>query len=151
MDTAPGGNWIIDDRSGRRIRARDARKEWDGTVVHKDDYEPRHPQDFVRAKVDDQSVALSRPEPIDTFGGNLMTETTADAAAGATTLSVLSSTRMEAGDVVQVMLDNREMFRSLLQAVTDAETIVLHTPLPFAASSGARVIDETAMASVDIG
>jgi hypothetical protein len=40
---------------------------WDGKFVHKDNWEPRHPQDFVRAKTDNQSVPISRPRQEDQF------------------------------------------------------------------------------------
>lgn len=48
------GHWVICDRSGFAIRESDSRKTWDGLVVAKEYWEPRHPQDFVRARADDQ-------------------------------------------------------------------------------------------------
>lgn len=36
-------------------------------MVCKEDWEPRHPQDFVRAKADIQAPMWTRPEPQDTF------------------------------------------------------------------------------------
>ena len=36
-------------------------------MVCKDDYELRHPQDFVRAKQDIQAVPWTRPQSTDTF------------------------------------------------------------------------------------
>lgn len=36
-------------------------------MVCPQDFELRHPQDFVRAKPDIQSVPWTRPEPTDTF------------------------------------------------------------------------------------
>jgi hypothetical protein len=36
-------------------------KRWDGFMVDKDCWEPRHPQDLLRAKPDDQSVPWSSP------------------------------------------------------------------------------------------
>lgn len=47
-----GNHWIIDDVSGFAIRANDARKRWDNMWMESDDWEPRHPQDFVRARHD---------------------------------------------------------------------------------------------------
>lgn len=61
-----GGHWIICDRTGMAIRAEDAKEEWTGSVVAKDVWEPRHPQDFLRAMEDDQSPkGLVRTEPQD--------------------------------------------------------------------------------------
>ena len=34
----------ISDRSGFRYRMKDMRKEWNGSLVGKDEYEPKHPQ-----------------------------------------------------------------------------------------------------------
>jgi hypothetical protein len=36
--------FLIDDRSGRKIRYKDARKEWNGLRVHKKDWEGKQPQ-----------------------------------------------------------------------------------------------------------
>lgn len=55
------------DVCGRRYLASQLRQRWDGLMTCKDDYEERHPQDFVRARVDNLSVPWSRPEPSNTF------------------------------------------------------------------------------------
>ena len=34
----------VSDRSGFRYRLKDMRKEWNGLLVGKDEYEPKHPQ-----------------------------------------------------------------------------------------------------------
>ena len=34
----------ISDRSGFRYRLKDTRKEWNGSIVGKDEYEEKHPQ-----------------------------------------------------------------------------------------------------------
>ena len=64
----PGGHWVICDMCGCAIRNFDAKKTWDGLVVCPDDWEPRHPQDFIRGIPDDSSPkGLVRTEPQDTF------------------------------------------------------------------------------------
>jgi hypothetical protein len=40
---------------------------WDGLVVCPKDYEPRHPQDFVRAQTDSQGVNNPRPDSTHVF------------------------------------------------------------------------------------
>ena len=40
---------------------------WDNLRVCTRDWEPRHPQDFVRSKRDKMSVPNPRPEATDTF------------------------------------------------------------------------------------
>jgi len=63
----PGDNWIICERTGFKIRASDAMREWNGAIVRKQSYEPRHPQDFVRGRKDDTRPELVRPEQTDYF------------------------------------------------------------------------------------
>ncbi len=60
----PGDHWVTCDRCGFDVRSSRARKTWDGLVVCPDDWEPRHPQDFVRGREDRQAAqGLVRPEP----------------------------------------------------------------------------------------
>ena len=63
----PGDWWIYCDSCGKKIRASESKHRWDGLIVCADDWETRHPQDFVKAVPDKQSVPFSRPEPADTF------------------------------------------------------------------------------------
>ena len=51
---------------------------WDGLRVHKDFWEPRHPQDFVRSRPDDQSVRDARPEGEDQFSDVYPNQVTKD-------------------------------------------------------------------------
>lgn len=53
----------ISDRSGFRYRLRDMRKEWNGLLVGKDEFEPKHPQlEPLRARPDPQALRDPRPE-----------------------------------------------------------------------------------------
>lgn len=62
------GFWIVEcDRCGREIWSDEARKEWTGLLVCRDDWEPRHPQEFVKGRADRQSVPNPRPTPEDVF------------------------------------------------------------------------------------
>lgn len=59
------GKWAygISDRSGFRYRLRDMRKEWNGLLVGKDEWEPKHPQlDPLRATPDAQALYNPRPD-----------------------------------------------------------------------------------------
>jgi hypothetical protein len=69
-----GGNWIICDYSGFKIKVSDARKTWDGYWVHKDFWEARHPQDFVRGRKEKIKADVVRPEPAtpSTIDGSLI-------------------------------------------------------------------------------
>jgi len=55
--------FLIDDRSGRKIRYKDARTEWNGLRVHKNDWEGKQPQlDPIVPGHDVGSLYLSRPD-----------------------------------------------------------------------------------------
>ena len=43
------------------------RKRWDGLLVCKEDYEPRHPQLSLKVHGDKQTVPIPRPEAADQF------------------------------------------------------------------------------------
>lgn len=49
------------DSCGKKIKAGEAKKRWDGLIVCPDDYEERQPQDFVKAKLDRITVPFARP------------------------------------------------------------------------------------------
>lgn len=67
------GEWLaICNVCGFQFHSSMLKKRWDGLMVCKDDWEERHPQDFVKGVKDDQSVPWTRTEPedvtIDTSG-----------------------------------------------------------------------------------
>lgn len=64
---------VICDRSGFKCKASETRKEWNGLRVRKDFWEPRHPQDKIRGRVDKQSVADPRPDSDATFLADVLT------------------------------------------------------------------------------
>ena len=63
MSYASGKNaYGISDRSGFRYRLKDMRKEWNGLLVGKDEYEPKHPQ-LTPRPVRADAEALRNPRP----------------------------------------------------------------------------------------
>lgn len=58
---------VICDVCGWKFKNKELRKRWDGAMVCKADWEPRHPQDLIRTPKDDQSVPYARPESDDVF------------------------------------------------------------------------------------
>ena len=61
------GKWAygISDRSGFRYRLKDMRKEWNGLLVGRDEWEPKHPQlEPLRAVPDAQALRNPRPDPV---------------------------------------------------------------------------------------
>ena len=146
-----GGYYRVDDRTGLKVRARNTLKQWNGLIVDKEDYEERHPQEFMRAPRRQQPVDHPRPEPTAVFGGNLMTLVNAAALAGATTIEVESTARFGAGDTVSLGLDNLDMFRTTVSSVTDSTHLVLASALPFSAAVDMAVVNNTAVTASDIG
>ncbi len=52
----------IDDRTGFKVNYKDLRREWNGQYVHKNEWEPQHPQLKPRAAVDAEALRNARPE-----------------------------------------------------------------------------------------
>lgn len=65
----PGDFWRICDRCGTKTRSSKTYRTWDGLYVCHDDFETRHPQDFVRGRKDIQNAPNPRPEPAHIFIG----------------------------------------------------------------------------------
>lgn len=62
------GAWnVVCDVCGREYKSDAVRKRWDGLIVCKQDYEPRHIADFLRVRETTLAVPFTRPEPADTF------------------------------------------------------------------------------------
>lgn len=141
-----GDHLVTDDVTGFTIYASEAQKQWDGAMVHNSIFETRHPQDLLRARREKPGVINGRPPPPDTFIGPLTTEVTATSAAGSTSLSVLSTSRMQIGDAISVILDTGDAFRVIIAVVNDPSTLTLASPLPQATSEGKQVTNNTAIA-----
>ena len=66
------GEWnTICDACGFKFKSSDLRRRWDGFMVCKDDWEPRHPMDYFEGTPDKQSVPWSRPEATDAGGTDI--------------------------------------------------------------------------------
>lgn len=65
--------YAISDRSGFRFRYKDMRKEWNGSLVGKTEFEPKQPQlGPFRKAIDAQALKDARPnvkEPFNVFVG----------------------------------------------------------------------------------
>jgi hypothetical protein len=51
--------YVIDDRTGFKVKVEKTNTEWTGRVTVDPDF--RHPQEFVRGRADNQSVPFRRP------------------------------------------------------------------------------------------
>lgn len=67
------------DVCSKKIKAHEAKHRWDGFIVCADDWESRHPQDFVKAKTDKITIPFQRPIPtlvfINVSYGNMYVDT----------------------------------------------------------------------------
>lgn len=62
------GTWnAICDVCGFQRKADEMKLTWDGKRVCKEDWEPRHPQEFVRGESGSPALPWTRPEPPDRF------------------------------------------------------------------------------------
>ncbi len=62
------GSWnVVCYQCGRKFKASQMRKHWQGYWVCPEHWEQRHPQDFVQATSDDMAPPWSQPMPADTF------------------------------------------------------------------------------------
>jgi hypothetical protein len=146
-----GDFWRVCDVCGFDYRASQTSKRWDGLIVCREDFEPRHPQDFVRGRIDRQNVPNPRPEGVPVFIGPLTTTMLAAAAAGATTIYVTSTVRFTAGDRIGILLSDGNEFRTTVQTVVDVTILSLAAGLSGAVSAGASVINYSAVSEPDIG
>jgi hypothetical protein len=148
---APGDFWRVCDVCGFDYRASETRKRWDGLITCEADWEPRHPQDYVRGRVDRQNVPEPRPQPVEIVIGPLTTTISAAASAGATIISVESSVRFGGGDHIGVGLDDGEIVRHVVLSVPDASSLTLTTSLRGSVSAGNAIINYSAVSAPDIG
>ncbi len=134
-----GTHNAICDTCGFKFKASQLRMTWDGFYVCDLCWEPRHPQDFVRAKVDKLRVDIVRPDD-----DILYAETTLNASesAGDTSISVVTMTGMSQYSPLLIQLDPQmgqtSQYHACIITTTPAVStaILIHPALPGAASSG---------------
>jgi hypothetical protein len=61
----PGDWYLVCDECGLDFRRSDMRKRWDNAWVCEKDWEPKHPQEFVRGIAEKIRVPIARPVPED--------------------------------------------------------------------------------------
>ena len=62
-----GDHLVICDVCGFAGYRSEMQVRWDGRMVCPKDFEERHPQDFVRGRIDNQRIVDGRSEPPDRF------------------------------------------------------------------------------------
>lgn len=113
--------------------------EWNGSRVRLQDWERRHPQDFLRAVSDSQAVDNPRPGATDTFS-ETETSLDADELPGQTVISVTSTANMVVGISIIIFMDNEIAHLSTIQSFSANDTVTIVDSLPSKASSGNIVI-----------
>jgi len=79
----------LSDRSGFRYRMKDMRKEWNGLLVGKDEYEEKHPQlTPPRVPTDPEAIRNARPDRTETAVPNMLPLNPFTITASSTTVSV---------------------------------------------------------------
>ena len=146
----PGDFWRICDVCGFRYRSSQTFKRWDGLITCSEDWEPRHPQDFVRGRMDRQNIPDPRPEQVDTFLGPLQTNLTSAAVSGETTINVTSSVRFLTTDQIGVTV-NGNVERHVILSIPSATSIELSAGIGGPADFGAVVVNYSAVSEADIG
>jgi hypothetical protein len=135
-----------------KMRSFESTKEWNGQWIYTPQSEGRQPQDLVRGQSDPQNVEEPRPTATPIFLGPLQTVLTADAAAGQANLTVELTTRMFAGDVVELLCgvdDGAFQFRTTILLVNSTTSLTLAAVLPYFAPAGNILADITASATVN--
>jgi hypothetical protein len=62
------GSWnVVCYQCGRKFKASQMRKHWQGYWVCPQHWEPRHPQDFVKSVTDNMTPPWTQPMPADVF------------------------------------------------------------------------------------
>lgn len=62
------GAWnVICQVCGFKYKNEEVQRRWDGLLVCKDDFETRHPSDFLKPHKEKIGVPYTAPEPTDTF------------------------------------------------------------------------------------
>ena len=102
---ASGKNsYAISDRSGQRYKYRDMRREWNGLLVGKDEFEPKHPQlGPFRITSDPQALRDARPDRSEPAVERILTKNAfLSSLAGSSVITVNEASHgRTSGDVVQ--------------------------------------------------
>lgn len=146
----PGSFYRIDDQSGFKVRAERTRKQWNNIIVRLESWEPRQPQDFVKGVPDYQMVPEPRPRQTNTFLGPLVSSIIAPTPTGSILIEIENTGRMYAGDVINVILDNTDSFRTTINKVNSNTELILGAPLPWSVSFGNEVSDWSAVSPPNI-
>jgi len=66
-----GQHNVISDRSGQKYKSGGMMFTWDGALVHRSEWEPKHPQIELRPREESPGVKDARPRQPDRFVGSI--------------------------------------------------------------------------------
>lgn len=129
---------FVCDLCGRKRKASEGRLTWDNFFVCTDTcWQPRHPQDFVESRADDESVEIVRANIVQSMGSTTLS---ASAVKNATTVTLTSVTGLANLDSLGIELDTGECHWTYSNGTPTAGGVVtLGSYLPGAAASGNTV------------
>jgi hypothetical protein len=138
-DTYKHGTYnAICDTCGFKFKADQLQMTWDGFFVCDKCYEPRHPQDFVRAKLDRQRVPIARPDADIKYNQSSIGTS---ASRGDSSIHISDITYTTQYIVIEIQLDDSSYFVTRIAATPLVATAVkIEDPLPFPASAGNTII-----------
>lgn len=132
-----GPHSVICDLCGRHRFASECRLTWDGFFVCADTcWQPRHPQDFVQGRADDQTVEIVRGNIVQSMGATTLS---ASAAKNATSVTLASTTGIADRDTLGIELDTGECHWTFADGNPTGGVVTLGSYLPGAASIGNTV------------
>lgn len=123
------GEWnVVCDVCSKKIKSHDARQRWDGFIVCKEDFEYRHPQDFVKAQTDKITVPFIRPQPPYVFVGEVSlnqndTASATDSLLIGYALEVLTDA-LTASDIVDIQRSSTLLLLEENATATTAGTLI---------------------------
>ena len=128
-----GDHNVICGRCGFKVKRSECLKEWTGLLVCKKCYEPRHPQDFVKARADKQSVRDPRPDTQTMLG---TTAIKVAASKDDLTIDVNSISGLADDDSIGITLDDGTLQWTTVNGTPAGDTVTLAEALPDDAAIG---------------
>lgn len=133
----PGDYNVECDLCGRKRKASECRLTWQNFFVCADTcWEPRHPQDFVKGRIDDQTVPIARPAIVQSMGETTVLTT---ASANALSIDITSISGLADRDSIGIGLDNGTIHWDFCNGDPAVNTVTLGSYLPSKATAGNTV------------
>jgi len=118
--------WAICQRCSFKWRITQLKKEWTGSFVCPDCWEPKHPQLDLRAVKDDQAVKDARPDLSSTFG---TTTVKTGVSKYATSLDLNSVSQIHRLTSIGIALDNTVVQWTFATADPSGDTVTINEGL----------------------